>query len=548
MRDDFINWPYYLYTHRGWISRLVENVSYIGDGYYEHRVSLDINTKELESYLAKNGYDPDETPYLLIPLNDLNVSLLPEFDAKDENGKPLSLLSLEERISHEIAILDGYVRDNFKSPLLKGIKRHLEYKFLYTVYEDLSPDKEVFNFEIDWDETSRDSRLTVEDKEAAQKQWESLFVDYGFQWLIFRFIRYWVPIVVVEHSFKGDDELNPQIPRIIKYRYIEPWIQPATTYKACKENVNAEAGEIMAVFLLQKIGWYQFFGMEQDHVMTNVASSEREYFKLIAPEGLELTNLRYTPKNKPDKRIKFYDEVFVSEDDQEKASNYSVEVSARLTPERSVIRTRRWWFEGDCENSSNNWKPPRIPRHSMDDHSYSVTVKYLPACRGLWIRYFIFALLVAIFLSIGQISLVNYEFFANILKPENSSTVLIQASAILLPLFSGVVTARGAVGYFRRYLLRWPTIMTYSLGILVMLSGIAWIAYTTLSEFVKTATNSLTDVFFAFWWITFIVWLLFVVSVIIIWTISTNTRRRWYKQPGAMSRFEVKPGRVIERI
>jgi uncharacterized membrane protein len=546
MSVDFINWPYYLYIHRGWISRLVETINYIGDGYYEHKVSLDINTRELESYLIKNGFDCTETPYLLIPLNDLDVTLLPEFDARDEEGRPLSLLSLEERISHEIAIVDGYVRDNFHTPLTKGIKRHLEYKFINTVYESLSDGDIVYSFDINWEEVSKDihSQLSEADKDRAQQQWETLIVDYGFQWLIQRFIFYWIPIVVVKHQFNNEKSPTPQIPRIIKYRYIEPHAE-LTTYQACQHNSEQSFGENLAEFLLKKVGWHQFFGMVHGRELSNVASSEREYFKLLAPEGVELTNFQYTRKNRPNRKIKFYDTVCASQDEQVADDDYSVEVKAIITPERAVIRTRRWWFENDRTNASDDWKPPRIPKCSADDHIYSVSLRFLPACRGMWTRYLVFSLLVLIFLIVGRISLDDFKLFTHILDPGASSTVLIQVSAVLLPLFSSVITARGAVGYLRRYLLRWPTIMIYTLGALVALSGIVWIAYTSYSEYVTSPFNSLTEIFHTFWIVTLVIWLVFVVFVLVVWVCSTNTRRRWNKHPEAMRRFDVIPTRTI---
>jgi hypothetical protein len=394
----------------------------VGDLLWEFRISVDINQKTLKDWYSLNSEDKNDK-YFIVPLNDMDVSLLPSFDVRDSLGSALSLLPEEERLMWQVGVIEGYVIDKIKpkNKMSDALKAFLM-SYMSSRLSGNKPESDL------WQKVKEIRGFSDKAIEDAVKELEHLRKNYGFRSLIKRLSNNWIPLVYVPATDDGG-------PIIIKYRYLVPTLED--TSKADRSNSC----------------------LTYNVVLENIYSAERDYYIIEAPNGAEFLPMS---KEKP---------VEITETS---GDNGTLKVDCRMSLSKVMLRAKRKLependASGKIYDSVGNrllrWVPKRIADNEKEERDFELTYQIFPKTRGLGLPFFIFwtlSLLVIIITLANSLT----GFGLNDDSGPSFTTSIFQIVLLLLPLFQFVRNDRSEKDFYRRELMKRPIKLCYAIAII----------------------------------------------------------------------------------
>ncbi|MDR2106674.1 MAG: hypothetical protein LBP24_04640 [Coriobacteriales bacterium] len=597
-------YQYELLKRAGWRSRRVESIAYVDFGRWQHKASFNLSLDELKKRRDEffgNVFGESSLP-LHFPLCALEKKqILDSFDAKDACGNSLQLAQRIESNAFALDALLGCII-KYQEEQVKYRKKQAKHQAeqpqseqtdsCNQSYSLLYPDAlitlpslrmlKVFatfiesddEFESAEDVIGRVSRIfkIVRLTEDEQGSWDSLREIFEFRYLLFHFVRHWIPCLKID-PIEYHDHLIIKVRYILKrnlcnddssgglIRLSRILLSLAVGLLFCLPLLCANPDTVFSLprtfwvpgiigfsFLLSFVayalvsrdlvlGWYFFQGVSFREIPLRIGDAETEHITIEAPAGTVFTPIpkrfkeqrkQGNPKHKKRKftKVVVYDLKYLglAQSRQEYAPHATA--TASLTPNSASMRTRKQWnFKDpwivDTADMGHHYRS--IPYAASDSHVYHF---------GTWLRPKIgrrgFGYMVAPLITLVAFFLMNIIMSASgeipLFHPVENLSSISTLLVMLAPLTSALITSTEDE--------------TFMLGVLMQLPRACW----TISIFIA-AYGFLVETCFPGAWAGFYglsAWVLAALSLVTLsWFLYHRFKDVWVQKDDCFNRFDV---------
>ena len=249
-----------------WIRRRVETVHFVDLTRVERRVTLDIDMSKVVQHAVDANLDLAAVEHLPVPLAMLQKTLLLDIDVKDSSGTSLSIATSDEDSGAAHAVMlhridqQGMTLTPLLSDKLYQIAKDMPSQSDYLALAGmLPPRKRQRMIGIDaWALGNAKPRPT----QAERRIWDDLFKTDTIKKTIADFTRLFMPTVYLRKNSTGLS--------LLKFRYVES----ETTLR--RGNLLNRLGLTPSTVLIDAPA---------------VGRAEREHLRLLAPQGLSITQM-----------------------------------------------------------------------------------------------------------------------------------------------------------------------------------------------------------------------------------------------------------------